>query len=469
MMMVESCSYSLKGTGGNELAKGQAGVQLEKENISILPKLGEAIYFQLIDIISVSSKDYKVSMRLTSDEELTIFDLGYRYEDFIANLFKLRNEMMIKYLLMEEPLRKSEIHAKLRYVGELGKETQIDCELRLYETSLIVLPITDDPIRIPFGDISQTEPKDYSLTVSTELGERFVFSAMGSEFDNTVEALSESMNVLTSKSQSTIKDLLPAADPLTVRKVSRFLKEGRAAKKSDIEPISDEFWNELERKIASAGLGKEYDYLKSLLKHQSKLAIGLKRGLMGDLTGDYIWILVPIYDKDPKRPGNVIALESAKLESSIDAENNSENSQHDSDLQTKVSFEEEKTDGAKNGNATYFFRIMPRGEYSKLEEKDDLADLHTKVDNLISRMNRLMLDINFRREPIYLTDDRLKEEKRYQKYRYAAAKIPSLQTLRSLFIGRVIHSSFEQWKRDVSDLLAFNVSTQDDNLKWHAQ
>jgi hypothetical protein len=81
------------------------------------------------------------------------------------------------------------------------------------------------------------------------------------------------------------------------------------------------------------------------------------------------------------------------------------------------------------------------------------------------RINRLMIDINFRREPIYLSDERLKEPQ-YSKYLYAVRKIPSLKALRELFIGRVIHSSFEQWKSDVSDLLKFNVSVENDDMKW---
>ena len=76
-----------------------------------------------------------------------------------------------------------------------------------------------------------------------------------------------------------------------------------------------------------------------------------------------------------------------------------------------------------------------------------------------------MMDINFRREPIYLPDERL-EEPRYFRYKFAVQKLPSLQILRNSFIGRVIHISEEQWKRDVMDLLRFNVSSQDDSARW---
>ena len=76
-----------------------------------------------------------------------------------------------------------------------------------------------------------------------------------------------------------------------------------------------------------------------------------------------------------------------------------------------------------------------------------------------------MYDINFRHEPIYLPDEKL-DEPDYFKYKVALKRIPSLRLLRNLFIGRVIHSSQQQWEGDVMDLLRFNVNAQMDNEKW---
>ena len=76
-----------------------------------------------------------------------------------------------------------------------------------------------------------------------------------------------------------------------------------------------------------------------------------------------------------------------------------------------------------------------------------------------------MIDINFRREPIYLPDEKL-DEPEYWRYRFSIQKLPALQTLRQLFIGRVIHSSTEQWQKDVMDLLRFNISTKEDTARW---
>lgn len=64
-----------------------------------------------------------------------------------------------------------------------------------------------------------------------------------------------------------------------------------------------------------------------------------------------------------------------------------------------------------------------------------------------------------------MPDERLDEPK-YLKYKFAVLRSPSLRILRTRFIGRVIHSSPEQWKKDVTDLLKFNVSAKDDSVRW---
>jgi hypothetical protein len=77
------------------------------------------------------------------------------------------------------------------------------------------------------------------------------------------------------------------------------------------------------------------------------------------------------------------------------------------------------------------------------------------VDELILYLNRCLQEVNFRREPIYLAEERLNDP-RYSRYKYAIHRIPELRRLRSLFIGRVIHRSLEQWEKDIKTLVEVN-------------
>jgi hypothetical protein len=333
-------------------------------------------------------------------------------------------------MLMEEKVRKSGVEAEFVYLDGDGKELDKGrCEPRLYETAMVIIPEKRDPIRIPYSDILKTVEEDYTLAVTRESGEKSLFSQMGKELDPFKKALSEAINEISLKAQSSLKELLPEVDPSIIKKASRFMKEGRAAWRSDIESLSKGLWEKLEKRLEVLGIKEEYDFLKAI-SQKEKICIGLKRGLLGDLTGEYIWFLVPIYSIKQGEPGNAVVMEAVNDEG--------------------------------GGRATYLFRIMSRKDYS---DQKNLDDLHKEVDRFINTISRCMIDINFRREPIYLPDEKL-DEPEYQRYRFSIQKLPALQTLRQLFIGRVIHSSTEQWQKDVMDLLRFNISTKDDTVRW---
>jgi hypothetical protein len=294
---------------------------------------------------------------------------------------------------------------------------------------MVIIPEKREPIRIPYSDILKIVEEDYTLAVTRESEEKFLFSHMGKDLDPFKKALSEAMNEMSLKAQSSLKELLPEVDPSTIKKAARFMKEGRAARRSDIESVSKGLWEKLEKRLEVLGIKEEYDFLNAI-SQKEKICIGLKRGLLGDLTGEYIWVLIPIYSTKQGEPGNAVVMEAVSDEG--------------------------------GGRATYFFRIMSRKDYS---DQKNLDDLHKEVDKFINTINRGMIDINFRREPIYLPAEKL-DEPDYQRYRFSIQKLPALRTLRQLFIGRVIHSSTEQWQKDVIDLLRFNISTKDDSVRW---
>lgn len=425
-----SLSYIVTNEVGSVVAEGSAKAQLDASFLSIFPDLGDPWLFSYSDIVGISEGDYRINLFLSSKGSVTLTELGYQYEDFLINLYRLRGELLLRYLLMDEKLRESGVEASFVYFDDQGEETyRGSCELRLYDTALVVLPQKGEPVRVPYSYVTAFKGEDYSFELETEFGERFVLSQMGEKFDFFVRSFSKAMNEIFGRVQSLIREILPQLDPVKARKLSHLIREGRAAKKEELDLISEEFWTQMEKRVKTIDLSEGYEFLKGL-SQEKKICIGIKRGLMGDLTGDYIWLLIPVYDADPAKPGNAIALEAVS--------------------------------GEDEGRATYFFRLTNRKEYPQF---GDLVNLHGEYDLFVKTINRCMIDINFRREPIYLSDERLDDPK-FAMYRYAVRRLPSLRTLRNLFIGRVIHSSPEQWREDVTDLLKFNVSTVDDSRKW---
>jgi hypothetical protein len=428
-------SYTLLDENGKQIVGGDCNGTINKEYLTLHPKFGDILPFHLREISLVEAENYRITLPMLSKEKLILFDLGHCFEDFQRVLSDLRNDVIIKDLLMNETIRKPDVDTEFAWTDEKGNEKIGPAKVRLYETGMVIIPQKGEFLRVPYSEITSVSEENYAIKVGTEQGEQFFLGKMGSDFSPFLKQFSDIYNELQTRAVSSLKALYPPIDSVSLRKIAAIMREGKAAKRAEIESVSSGLWQELQKKITSVGLNDSYAFLKELGR-QEKIAIGFKRGLMGDLTGEYVWFLVPIYGTAEKGYGNAIAMEAT-----------------------------EATGQESTGRATYFFRMVSRKDYPVFKTSEQLDG---EVDKLIKTINRCMRDINFRREPVYLPDERL-DEADYVKYKIALQRIPSLQLLRNLYIGRVIHASPEQWKNDVMELLKFNLATQDDTAKWKKQ
>jgi hypothetical protein len=427
-----SCTMSFEfSTGMASFLEGkEAKTHLEKDKMLICPQYDEPLLIIYRDISELKREDYKIKISLYSGEEIMLFHLGRWSDDFWRILNELRNEIILKDYLMQEKLVLKGIKAHVDYGFEDGRKImQSPGEVRLYETGLVLMPEEGDIVRIPYSDFSQFSAENYGITVETEFGENIRLSKMGQQFELFKRELSELRNELARKAHELVREVWPEASLMAARNTARFLKDGKATDRSTLHAISPVLWNNLEKKLQESGIKEEYDFLINYVGHQ-QVYIGLKRGLMGTLTGNYIWFMIPIYSLTGKEPGNAVALEAAA--------------------------------GEGGGKATYFFRITDRETYGTFTS---MEELHKESAQCIKEISRCLLDINFRREPIYLSYDKIMEPP-YDRYKRAVEKTSSLKMLRSRFIGRVIHTSKGKWEQDVIALLAFNVSTNDNNARW---
>ncbi len=455
--------YILYDDEANIKNEGEARVALDEQYLILNATFKEPMLFAYTEIEEISEFNYKVDLFLTSKEKLNLWGLGYQYEDFLFKLYKLRNELMLKYLLIEESLLQGGFEAQYKQLDPNGQINQTgNCEIRLYDTAVVLLPQKSEPIRLPYCYITNINKQDYTIKITTEFLERIELAQLGQNFDPFLKALSDALNKMILRTQENIKELIPEATPVAINKIATLMKDGRAAKRKEIELQSQDFWRRLEKKIDTAGIVKEYEFLNSL-SARDQVCVGIKRGLMGDLTGTYIWMMFPIVNPGTNRLSNTIAIEAFNTKDNTGEnkkqQRNSEKAISEIEEETNQNPDEEQKSTTKG--ATYFFRTMSRKEYSQTKDED----LNIELENFTKNINRAMIDVNFRREPIFLSEEQLDSPK-YIQYRFAIKRIPSLRMLRSLFIGRVIHSSPEQWKSNVASLLAFNTKSLDDTEKW---
>ncbi len=459
--MEVAASYKVFDDESNLKSQGEARAALDERYLTLTVMFGEPMLIAFTDIVGISAYDYKVDLFLTSKEKLNLWGLGYQYEDFLFQLFRLRNELMLKYLLMEESILQTGFEAQYAQFDKNGQTNRSgDCEIRLYETALAILPQKDEPIRFPYCYMTNVSKQDYKLTITDESQEKIEFTKLGQNFDPFAKALSDAINKMILRTQQNVKELIPEATPVAINKLAALMKDGQAAKRKEIEQQSTSFWPRLTKKIDEADLAAEYEFLNSLAA-KDQICVGIKRGLMGDLTGTYIWMLFPLLNAGTNRLSNTIALEAFNTQDKKEQNQEQQTKNADSETQEDTSQNNQPETKPASTGATYFFKATARKEYTQTNDED----LTKKLDTFIKNINRSMIEINFRREPIYLTENQL-ESTQYTQYRFAIAKIPYLKTLRDQFVGRVIHGSQERWKTDVTSLLDFNNKSLDDSEKW---
>ena len=423
--MESKLNYSLiENETEKESGKGKAIV--EKNEITIIPKEKSSFSIPYEEISKISDTDYKINIRLVSGKKLNLSKLGHSFERFLEKFKNSWNKVALERLLMRESLKHSGPSANLVYENKNTEEKiETEAKIRLYETGLVLLMKEHIPKRIPYGDISKIEEQDYELSIRTGFGESIKLFKMGYEFDSFKDELFSVLNNLEAEMQDVIGDLAPGLSSLELRDAASLLKDGKAVERSALEEVSPDLWNNL---VSSLGDFKnDLDFLLSL-GDGNCVWTGLKKGLMGSLTESYVWFLVPIYSDDSEKVGNVLAMEACSLEEG-------------------------------KGMATYLFRMVDRDEYESLE---DLNEMKPKVENFIRSVNRCMLDVNFRREPIYLSEEKL-EEPQYSQYKFAINHIPSLELLRTRFLGRVIHS--KRWGKNLLKLIKSKNLTEIEKVK----
>ena len=440
--------YTLSDDSG-PIGSGSVKVSIDETYVKIVPTLGEPITFSPREILEFVEGDYDISLLLTSKEKLVLSKLGINYENFSRILSKARNDVVMKDMLMQESLIVGGLKGSYEYSGKSG-----NCELRIFEAGLVVDVERGEPLRFPYSKIAGIAEGDYSLILTMEGGEKLTISKMGGQYEPFKKALNDTMNKLTLKTQDLIKSVAPAVDSSQVRRASRLMRDGKTAKKSDLDAISPDIWHGLEKKIEEIGILEEYRFVSSLAQRE-KMCVGVKRGLMGDFTGDYLWILAPV-------PGsNAIILEAVQAGEGETVEPLQSAAESGETSPAEAAPEEKGEDVNKSGGrwATYVFNIMPRSQFPG-------QDTDALTDKMIASLNDCMLSINFRREPIFISDDDLELPKNV-KYWYSVQKLPSLRELRGRFVGRAIHVNKEQWQKAINDVLSFNVSSKDDAAKWN--
>ena len=136
-MLVVDLEYRLKDPMGVSQGKGRC--EIFQEYVQLTPEFYQPILFSYRNILKVDHGDYRIRLKLGPEQEILLTKLGYQYDPCIKSILENRNEMMIKDMLAHERLHRKGVRAEYKMSTGEGMEEQGTCELRFYETALILI------------------------------------------------------------------------------------------------------------------------------------------------------------------------------------------------------------------------------------------------------------------------------------------------------------------------------------------
>jgi hypothetical protein len=366
--------------------------------------------------------------------------LGKSYENLVHDLTEAYGDRTIQCLLLEDM---SEI---TRFPGnfELSGSSLASgvAEIRLYESNLAVLPANAKSFQWRLADIDDLRFDLQAYEVALQCGaNRLKFIRLAKRTEEFASKVREAMNALATQTTQALHGMLPFLNPDQLQSCSALLPEGRSASLAKLSTVHKQIPSALaanavdkdlkpyyDQLIGHAAKGFEYAGFKLIRPEDTDAASPAStdaaepdRDATDSLDADaaapeiLYWFLFPLVRSGTSKLANVVAWEAS----------------------------------SRSGRATYFFRLVDPSRASELNS----ADATAIVDSAVRRLNTVLAMLNFRRRPIYLSDDELAMDPRFHRYAIAARRLPEVREGRASFLGRALHSPPEAWQSQVDNIL----------------
>ncbi|MDP4092606.1 MAG: hypothetical protein Q8920_04525 [Bacillota bacterium] len=388
--------YVIKNDSGNEIESGFAKSIVGCKAILLTPLGLPPMKIPFSDLRKISSGNWTIELTLSDNNVILFRKLGRLYDSFLDEINDAYGKVTRKVLLMEEKLLSQFNQA---FIRKIAKENLFDGEGTIFiqETGLVIALKSGETQRIPYAFIEKLEDHQWSFLLVMKSRDEFVLERLGRETDFFRSEIYKAISSLENNALEFTMSLAPSVSPIKLRPFAKKLLDGLAVVKKDTIGVP-ELWNALETRLATAGLKDSFNYLSSV-SNPENFRIGIKRGLWGSLDKEYIWLFVPVL----RGSKNYIVMEASS--------------------------------SGSGGRATYIFDAS--GE---------------ETEKIMDELNFCLYMINFRREPIYLTEEQLQKPEN-EHYRLAIERISGLKKLREKYLTRVFHKSAEQWQRDIDVIL----------------
>jgi len=438
-------------SGGSATQEGACRAQFDAQTFTLTPESGAAMAFDLGDLDSVASADWEIRLPLYTGNTILLRQIGRAYETVAHDLLDAYRNRVLQCLLLED----MEEVARFNGTFALGSQSG-PAEIRLFKTNLAVLPVSSQSFQWRLADVDSVRFDANSWEVTLQAGQdQLKFTKLAKRTEEFAAKLREEMSALASQTAQALHTIFPFLNPDQLQSAAGLLREGQSAPVSKLAAINTKipaaltanavdkdlkpYYDDL---VARNGNGMLYAGFKLIRQEDEEVSEAAAPNTQGsgpsdaagsegssitnlptyqvtnssaspdaDASGPEVlyWFFFPI-------PGNVVAWEAS----------------------------------SSSGRATYFFRLVEHAQAALLRDPLQAPGL---IDAAVRRLNRVLGMLNFRRRPIYLSDDELEMDPKFHRYAISARRLPEVRQVRASFLGRAFHSSHEAWQGQVKTIL----------------
>ncbi len=423
--------YNSPGAGGGHA--GACEFSFDERTATLVPAAGPPLAFDLGDIDTFEAGDWDVRLVFSAGQTLVLRRFGKALGDLARELLDAYRGRLVQCLLV------SDLNEVARFNGRVQLQSRDracagPAEIRLYESNLAVLPDAAAGFQWRLADLAAVEfdPASYAVVLSCG-GERLTVGHLAKRTGELADRVRSRVTALNQRVAGTLHALFPFLEPGQFRQAAGLLRDGACVPMTTLDAVDASMRHVLIDKVVDADLRPYVDALAERASGQEWHA-GLKvirRESAGsdDATDPAVADGEADPADEPRDPAIFEAGDGLEVLYwfFFPLSAGQGGASH-------VAWEAT----SREGRATYLFRLQP-GE---------------PAEEATAAINRGLVALNFRREPVYLEARTLESDLRYRHYAIAQRRVPDMRRVRRAFAGRAIHRSPASWARQIDAMLA---------------
>jgi hypothetical protein len=392
--------------------EGACQLSFTPETCILTPSSGAAIAFDLGDVDVAVRNDWDLQLTLFTGRHLTLRQFGPAFDRMAGEFIAAWRERTIRCLLLEDlaPVGTYSCSAAI------PPAAPIPAEVRIFKSNIAVLPLAATPYqwRLAAVDALSFSSETYAMTLGSD-DRRLVIGKLAKKTDEFRKKLQVQYDNLRQHSADVLHQTFPFLDPDSLQQLLAAMPEGRSVSFGKLGKIHPRLVDAILQRVITERHRPYFDALREKSLADS-IMVGYK--FIRDDEGE---------GEDTKEEG----AESAEGEEAVPLffwfffPLAGPGGRHSGIAAWEA--------GTGTGRATYFFRTGQSGESAE------------HVERAMQRLTQGLALVNFRREPIYLSDESLAQTPKFHRYAIGSRKLPELRDLRAAFTGRAIHSTLENW------------------------